>query len=534
MKSKSIKRSFRKYLEISDESELKGLLESIKDLITSSKSEENHEKILYFSENFLDFVKYIDDSMESLDRVIEIRENSLKVNSKELTTLNKSLSTQNDKEKKALEKLRETVKVLAEHDQNKKGEESQKQSLEELVVLISKLVDSHVEAADQLKMLFEEGIKIASATNYYSLSQQVTQTITHILGGACVTKMFYSGTLFENLDGDSFFMCNSENECILDAELTPSGKDGKAHYINLLSSHGHGLLAIIKIKFESKKESIKNKLDLLNALEPNIISSLENVRLMIEELEKAHMKNELKTARLVQSTLLPKESTFKKTGLELAGQFESATECGGDWWNYYPYSKTVHSIFLGDVTGHGTGSAIVTAVVKGYCDSFLKNRRTDLVSMFEELNQLVFDVSHLGTRLMTMVGLIIDTEKKKIKFVNAGHPQPIIMSTSDNKILNHFISLPSNLLGRTENETFVEKEFDYVPGCRILIYSDGLTECVDKHKNMYSERQLLRLIKNLDHNLSAHQALDVLNEDIIKFRKEADLADDITFAMLKV
>ena len=61
---------------------------------------------------------------------------------------------------------------------------------------------------------------------------------------------------------------------------------------------------------------------------------------------------------------MPKFEYRKSRLFEIANHFEAATECAGDWWNYYILPNNKLLILLGDVTGHGTASAILTAVVK--------------------------------------------------------------------------------------------------------------------------------------------------------------------------
>ena len=64
-------------------------------------------------------------------------------------------------------------------------------------------------------------------------------------------------------------------------------------------------------------------------------ATIEIKRLLIETREKARMESEIKSASVIQETLLPKVSSFKtREGLNLSGFLMTATECSGDWWYY--------------------------------------------------------------------------------------------------------------------------------------------------------------------------------------------------------
>src|SRR5690606_35511909 len=85
-------------------------------------------------------------------------------------------------------------------------------------------------------------------------------------------------------------------------------------------------------------------------------------RLMEETKEAARMEGELETVRLVQETLFPEP--VKRVGdFHLAGHFEPASECGGDWWHYCKVGDKLF-IWIGDATGHGAPSAMVTSAAK--------------------------------------------------------------------------------------------------------------------------------------------------------------------------
>ena len=96
--------------------------------------------------------------------------------------------------------------------------------------------------------------------------------------------------------------------------------------------------------------------------------SLKNIQLVEETRLSARMEAELQTARAVQHSLLP-EKLPELPNLELAGYYQSASETGGDWYGVNDAFENALYIMIGDVTGHGTPSALVTASVCAACQT---------------------------------------------------------------------------------------------------------------------------------------------------------------------
>ena len=91
---------------------------------------------------------------------------------------------------------------------------------------------------------------------------------------------------------------------------------------------------------------------------------------MSEMVEKGRMESELATAQAVQSSLFP-DAHIKNEKTEIAGHYESASECGGDWWGCKFVDDKLY-FFVGDATGHGVPAALLTATVSSCCNSIIK------------------------------------------------------------------------------------------------------------------------------------------------------------------
>ena len=80
------------------------------------------------------------------------------------------------------------------------------------------------------------------------------------------------------------------------------------------------------------------------------------------------MEQELEVARTIQETLVPPNEPVAQGHFKFAGYFQPASQCGGDWWTWHQLVGDKILIVIGDVTGHGVPSAMITAAAKAACD----------------------------------------------------------------------------------------------------------------------------------------------------------------------
>ncbi len=277
---------------------------------------------------------------------------------------------------------------------------------------------------------------------------------------------------------------------------------------------------------------------LFNIMADQINQNQEQLRLIAEQ----------ETARLVQMNLLPSSSLKRMARFEIIGHFQSATECAGDWWNAYLLPKNKLLILLGDVTGHGTGSALLTAVVKGYCDSLCHSPEISTQNILAQLDKIVLNIGK-GERVMTMFAAILDSELNTIEFSNAAHNFPfMIRNSSENKKITKLIAngKPLGFNGAqnfdgsqnagekfgNEKIKFASKVMNFQMGDLIFIFSDGLIEAVNSKGVEFSDKNLKKILE-----LVCDKNVTEIKEEVLKkfreFTNTSTLADDMTFVVCK-
>ncbi len=183
-------------------------------------------------------------------------------------------------------------------------------------------------------------------------------------------------------------------------------------------------------------------------------------------------------AQAVQTSLLPADAAYPR--VLCAAYYKAAEATGGDWYGLYPNPEgTRLYVFMGDVTGHGISSALLTAAVAGAlarhvqeCLQAPRNPQLELAAMAQFIHELVGTIGARTERSLTMNFLCFDFEAGELHFLNAGHPSPLLARQKNIKAL---VSRGS-ILGLAEAFEASPQVLKIEVGDRFFLYTDGLIE----------------------------------------------------------
>jgi len=220
--------------------------------------------------------------------------------------------------------------------------------------------------------------------------------------------------------------------------------------------------------------------------------------------------------------------------------YESASQTGGDWF-HHNYDKTRNRlyVFVGDVTGHGLPSAMMTAVVSGAIQSHLKkeleqqcSKITTIEDSLRELSEIanyaVFWAGTRSNRYMTMSFTCLDLSSGEFGVVNAGHTPPYILRGDENRVSG--LPCSGSLLGFSEVASFGYAQQNLQPGDSVLIYTDGLIENTVNEKQIVSQRSLRKIMET---EREPQKCIENLSASIANAMKQTELEDDVTVYMFR-
>jgi serine phosphatase RsbU (regulator of sigma subunit)/tetratricopeptide (TPR) repeat protein len=271
----------------------------------------------------------------------------------------------------------------------------------------------------------------------------------------------------------------------------------------------------------------EDDLGILHAIANHIAIALENARAAQLEVKRQALQKELALTAAVQSLFLPKKSTLNLGKCQVSGFYRPAAECGGDWWWFGPSRTGRARLLLGDVTGHGAASAMVTASVATVFKMLDQTgTATTLDDILRELSLSLLQTTD-GKYRMTMSAAEVDEDQGTLTWLNAGAPPLAVLSNEGQVKVNNGAS---TVLG---DHSFAPAKMviKAAKGDRFFFFTDGLTELKLPNGMDFGIRRLTRLLQKTA-GLHIEEATRTIVGGLDEARKGTEQEDDITFALL--
>jgi serine phosphatase RsbU (regulator of sigma subunit) len=271
-------------------------------------------------------------------------------------------------------------------------------------------------------------------------------------------------------------------------------------------------------------------LELLWAAANQAAISIENARLYKSEVEKQKIERDLDLARKIQQGLLP-QCIPNMNGLDICGEMIPAMQVGGDYFDLIQVSDNKLFVIVGDVSGKGLSASLymtkLQTMIKLSCMDN-KSPKEILVDInrriYEELDKNWF---------VTLTLALFDMDKSTVKFCRAGH-MPVLQATNGTVQAYRTQGLGIGLeRGIVFDKSLVEEEVKLSPGQIYAFFTDGVTEAMNEHNELFGDDNLNAILKNKTNSRSS----DIVNEiwaSIKSFRGQADVNDDMTMVVVKV
>lgn len=267
---------------------------------------------------------------------------------------------------------------------------------------------------------------------------------------------------------------------------------------------------------------------LLNDLSTQAAPALRVAQLVrekrIQEVERERIEQELRVARLIQQTLLPKEIP-ELPGWQISSYYQPAREVGGDFYDFLYFEDGRMGIVIGDVTDKGVPAALVMATTRSILRS-IAHASISPGKVLEQANDLLHpDIP--PKMFVTCLYAILDPVSGHLEYANAGHDLP--HWRHNGKVTE--LRATGMPLGLMPEMFYEEKEVTLGAGDSVLFYSDGLVEAHNPQREMFGFPRLARLLEEKGHGTPA---IDYLLAELSVFTgKDWEQEDDVTLVTLR-
>jgi serine phosphatase RsbU (regulator of sigma subunit) len=247
-------------------------------------------------------------------------------------------------------------------------------------------------------------------------------------------------------------------------------------------------------------------------------------------VKKEKMTRELELAGEIQKELLPTKLP-PISNLDLAVSLVSATEVGGDCYDFLMLDDNNLIFYIGDVTGHGVPAGLVAAINNALVPALMDQYKTTK-DLIVHLNKILQKKTRPNV-FMTMVMANWQINTAKLSFTQAGHDPIFHFSVQNNTVTEAGIG--GMALGMTPDISAIVKT-DYIKmdiGDVIVMYTDGIPEAwKDEKENYGSQRFKESVLRNCQLG-TAQEIHDGIIKDVRAFMGDYPQADDITLIVAK-
>jgi sigma-B regulation protein RsbU (phosphoserine phosphatase) len=264
--------------------------------------------------------------------------------------------------------------------------------------------------------------------------------------------------------------------------------------------------------------------ELLQTLALEASTILENARLLEEERVKQKIEEELKVARQIQQSLYP--LSFPSEGwFQACGSSAPSLQVGGDYFDVLNVNEGCWAVAVADVSGKGVSSALMACYLQGALSAASHSAHT-IEQTMEVINRFMVERAE-AEKYATVFHCTLQLDGR-LRYVNAGHCAPLVISP-DGSVRS--LETTGTPLGLIPGASFPCAEAVLLPGEKVIIYSDGVSEARAPDGAFFGVERLLRIIGMLA-SASCEHTHNAILDDVRAFTQDAPQADDVTLVVL--
>ena len=248
-------------------------------------------------------------------------------------------------------------------------------------------------------------------------------------------------------------------------------------------------------------------------------------QLALLRAENQRKTQELEEARQLQLSMLPKVLP-QLPHLDIAVYMKTATEVGGDYYDFHVGMDGTLTVVIGDATGHGMRAGTMVTTTKSLFSSHASN--PDILFTFQEITRCI---KTMNMHMLSMCLSILKIQGNKMQISAAGMP-PALLYRSKTKSVEEIV-LKGMPLGAVQDFPYELRVTEISTGDTIFLMSDGLPELFNQEKEMFGYERVMDIYKN-SASKNPEEIIEELKNAGNSWTNDEAPDDDITFVVIKV
>jgi sigma-B regulation protein RsbU (phosphoserine phosphatase) len=245
---------------------------------------------------------------------------------------------------------------------------------------------------------------------------------------------------------------------------------------------------------------------------------------------KERIESELKIAHEIQMSMVPK--TFPpfpdRREFDIYATLIPAREVGGDFYDFFFMDDQRLCFAIGDVSGKGVPASLFMALTKTMFRATGGRQNATPEIILSRLNGEICRDNE-SCMFVTVFCCVLDARTGQVEYSNAGHNLPYVLSNGA------VMALPKTggiALGVTETAHFNTGQLLLKPGDQLVLYTDGVTEAMDKDDQLFSESRMETTLQGMN-GLSSKALIEKVVREVQCFAGGVPQSDDITLLVLR-
>jgi len=251
----------------------------------------------------------------------------------------------------------------------------------------------------------------------------------------------------------------------------------------------------------------------------------------LSEEERRHLESELELAQNVQKMLLPQEAP-NIPGLEIAAFSRPAQILGGDYFDFVDFRNGFHGLVIADVAGHGVSASLHMASIQALLRTLVPVNKSP-AEVMRQVHKLFIHNIRFETFVTFFIGAF-DSSTKAFTFCNAGHQPPLVLRKTSSKKESVDMLWPTGAaIGLVEESDFAEKTIELREEDLLVLYTDGITEAVNRQKQLFGLERLIKMSQQVN-DTSVKEGVQQIRQSLEEFSEGKPFVDDTTILICRI